>query len=152
MSCGSCICTATRPSRWTVIVRKCCPGECLHLALVMSASAMDHTIYELCLPSEFDLGMRINMADLVSSGGRTVGRVCPCHQYGVDFGLSWRDFVKEWVTRHSACLGVCGGSCVTRTAPLTGTWLFQSTPSDKSNAHPIVNIVHHRCCSSPLDV
>ena len=22
-----CICTATRPSRWTVIVRKCCPGS-----------------------------------------------------------------------------------------------------------------------------
>ena len=30
--------------------------------------ATDHTIYELCLPSERGMGMSMNRADLVSSG------------------------------------------------------------------------------------
>ena len=33
-------CTVTRPSRWNVIAQKCCPEECLHLALVVSASVL----------------------------------------------------------------------------------------------------------------
>ena len=37
-----CFCTATRPSRWTVIVRKCCPGVCLRLGSSPNL-ATDHT-------------------------------------------------------------------------------------------------------------
>ena len=65
---------ATRPSRWTVIVRKCCPGLCLRLAFVEIASFLtqlgngSHTIYELCLPSERGMRTSMNLADPVSSG------------------------------------------------------------------------------------
>ena len=48
--CGRCICTVTRPSRWTVIARKCCPGECLHPALVMWASVL-HPTWQRITPS-----------------------------------------------------------------------------------------------------
>ena len=82
---GSCICMATRPSRWTVIVRKCYPGVCLRLALAVSVSVLhpiwqrSHTIYVLCLPSERGMGMSMYLAVPVSSGS-TAGRACPLLQ------------------------------------------------------------------------
>ena len=50
VSSGRFICTATRPSRWTVIMRKVCPGECLHLALVVSTSVL-HPTWQRITPS-----------------------------------------------------------------------------------------------------
>ena len=47
---GRCICTVTRPSRWTVIAWKCCPGECLHPASVVSASVL-HSTWQRITPS-----------------------------------------------------------------------------------------------------
>ena len=47
---GSCICTAILPSWWTVIVWKCCPGVCLRLALVVSASVL-HPAWQRITPS-----------------------------------------------------------------------------------------------------
>ena len=41
---------ATRPSRWTVIAPKCCPGVCLRLALVVSASVL-HPTWQRITPS-----------------------------------------------------------------------------------------------------
>ena len=124
------------------------PGECLLLALVMSASAMDHTIYELCLPSEFDLGMRINVADLVSSGkySGTCVSVPP-----VWCGL--------WSLMERFCQGVGDASqrmfgCLWRVlcdshGPTHWTWLFQSTLPTKaaripsSHVHVVVARHHH---------
>ena len=64
---GSCICTAICPSRWTVIVWKCCPGVCLRLGF-HPIWQRSHTIYVLCLPSERGIGMSMHLAVPVSSG------------------------------------------------------------------------------------
>ena len=98
---------------------------------------MDHTIYELCLPSACDLGMCLNVADLVSSG-KYSGTCVSVPPVTV---LNFNDVERF------CHLGVCGGSCVTRTAPHAGRG-FSIHPSDKSSAHPIVTCPR-RCRSSP---
>ena len=64
---GSCICTAMRPSRWTVIVWKCCLG-CASALVFTQLGNGPHTFYGLCLPSERGIGMSMHLAVPVSSG------------------------------------------------------------------------------------
>ena len=58
------------------------------------------------------------------------------------------EVLVQWVrvTCHSACLGVCGGSCVTRTAPRAGRVY---DPHVRKKCALVIVLRPHRCRSSP---
>ena len=69
-----------------------------------------------------------------------VRNMCTWHQWVLMCGRMARpldEVLEQWVcvARHSACLGGCGGSCVTRTAPRAGHVFIHTSAKKQHTAH-----------------
>ena len=76
---GSCICTAMRPSRWTVIVWKCCPGVCLRLGFHPIWQRITHhlcVVHAFCAWHWLEHAFGSSSLEWQSSVGRACPRLC----------------------------------------------------------------------------